>query len=34
MPGVPAGRNLSGVSFGVANVTGCLAARLSETRDG
>ncbi|MEW5685574.1 MAG: S8 family serine peptidase [Pseudomonadota bacterium] len=34
VPGVPAQRNLSGISFAVANVTGLLAARLSGSGDG
>ena len=34
VPGVPLQRNLSGISFAVGNVTGCLAALLSEAGDG
>ena len=34
VPGVATERNLSGISFAVANVTGCLAAQLSEAGDG
>ena len=34
VPGVPPQRNLSGVSFAVGNVTGHLAARLSEAGGG
>lgn len=34
VPGVSAQRNLSGVSFAVANVTGLVAARLGEAGDG
>jgi len=29
IPGIPPARNLSGISFAVANATGCLAAALS-----
>lgn len=34
VPGVPPRRNLSGISFAVGNVTGSLAALLSEAGDG
>lgn len=34
VPGVPAQRNLSGISFAVANVTGLMAANLSVSRPG
>jgi subtilisin family serine protease len=34
IPGVPPGRNLKGLSFAVANVTGTIARLLSEDADG
>lgn len=33
IPGVPPERNLNGISFAVANATGCLAAALAERHD-